>query len=342
MDQGYEAGLQLNSSVSLSLLYHSGDGSEKAQIQASTIKGMLDKILYGNGTSLLTVTSTMVPNSGNSPQPQYSLYFTLSTNPTTESIINETINAIISNIVNYNPNAIDFNVHTLNAQAVVINQITYSGGGLMIYSAMNIMSFATILLTNEVQNGLLRRLKSTRMKDIDLLSGHALMNVTLVFVEVIISLGLLYMLGFNPFVFNLPTMIIGLLLTTFAVGFFMNGLSLTLTSVFKSPEAAGGGVWMILIPLAMFSGVFFPLELMSPSLAAACAWLPTRMAVLDLQALFVDGLPLTAIKFWGNLLGQFAFGIGLFVLGNLLFRNFIKVPRGKKEKTQKILIENGN
>jgi ABC-2 type transport system permease protein len=341
LNSGYKAGIMSYTNISFTLFYHDGDNHLKAEIQAATLKGIFDQIIYGNSSSLLSINPETVSNSGISPSPEYTIYFSLSTNPTTKSIINQTINAIISNIINYNPNAVDFNVSAQSIQAVTISQITYSTPGLLIYSAMNIMSFATILLTNEVQNGLLRRLKSTRMKDFDLLAGHALMNVVLVFVEVGISLILLYLLGFNPFYYNILGMIIGLILTTFAIGFFMSSLSLTLTSVFKSPEAAGGGVWMVLIPLAMFSGVFFPLELMSPTLAAAVAWLPTRMAVLDLQAIFVDGLTLTDPKYWGNLLGLLGWGIGFFLLGNLTFRNFIKTSHDKSKKIKKDL-QNGN
>jgi ABC-type polysaccharide/polyol phosphate export permease len=183
------------------------------------------------------------------------------------------------------------------------------------------------------------------MTNLDLLLGNLLVNLILVSIQIAVGLLIFYALGFNPFFNSIGSYIIGLILNTLVIGLFINGLALALTSVLKTPEAAGGGVWIVLIPMMMFSGVFFPLELMSPALAAAFAWLPTRMAVLCFQAIFVEGLSVLSTKFLTNFFGQLGAGLGLFALGLWLFGKFSSTSPSelrRKKKIPPILVTNSS
>ena len=87
--------------------------------------------------------------------------------------------------------------------------------------------------------------------------------------------------------------ILGIILTMFLFSFLLLALALALAPVFKDPDSAGGGVWIIIIPLAMVSGIFVPIELFGETMKAIAAWLPTRFAVVALQNLLLNGLPLS-------------------------------------------------
>ena len=94
--------------------------------------------------------------------------------------------------------------------------------------------------------------------------------------------------------------------------------------IFKDPDTAGGGVWIILIPLMMLSGIFFPIELMGEAMQAIASVLPTRYAVLIFQDLLLNGLPLTTPSVLINMSILSIFSLALFIIGIFAFRKFKK------------------
>jgi ABC-2 type transport system permease protein len=266
--------------------------------------------------------------------PKYTLYFLSSTNPTTVSIITQTFNAMVEGIINYNPYAIRFDANTNYTEGRAINNLTYSSPGYLLYGVLNIMSFAMILLTTELKEGQFKRLLSSRMKSRDLLLGNIIANTFMTFIQIGVGVLTLMAWGMTPYYANAGHFIGGIVLNTMAISFVINGIALALVPVFKTPDAAAGGVWIILIPLMTFSGVFFPVEFMSESIANAVRWIPTRMTVLAYQAVMINGLPMTDMKYWGNVLGQFAYAIGLFLLGVYMFQRFTRNV-GSKQKIEK-------
>lgn len=335
VNEGFEANVEMNP-VNMTFLHRIGADMVQAAVIQGTIKGMLDGAIYGNPTlSQLSIDLAPIVGSTALPLPTYTFYFLDSTGSIERQIIVSTFDGLFSGIVNYDPTQINFVSETKSTTGRVISALTYNSPGYLVYGALNSMSFACISLANENQGGLLKRLKSSRMKDRDMVLGVNMANTIVVFLQFTVALVMLSLFGFTPNYLDLGTLIIGTMLNVLAVALVINGIALILTPIFKTPEASGGGVWIILIPLMMFSGMFFPIELMAPSVAEVASILPTRMTVLVFQGLMLDRLPLTHPKVWGNLLGQFGFAIVFFLIGIKLYDKFTKANAPKKVKKEK-------
>jgi ABC-type polysaccharide/polyol phosphate export permease len=327
IDEGYENGL-INGNPNLSLYYPDYLKTLKADIMFSTLNATINQVIEGAGGQQVRIARASILQVSSPFLPAYTMYFLSSTNPTTIMIINSTFQSIVEAIINYNPNAIEFAIKSAQTEGKAINNLTYNSPGYLLYGVLNIMSFAMILITTEIKDGQFKRLLSSRMKISDLLWGNILCNTTLTFLQIALGLGVLSLWGMTPYYVNLGTFIGGTILTTLAISIFVNALALVLVPVFKTPDAAAGGVWLFLIPLMTFSGAFFPVEFLSESIANFARWIPTRMAVLAFQAIMVNGLPLTDIKFWGNTLGCLGMGLALYFMGLFTFYRFThKVER---------------
>ena len=250
------------------------------------------------------------------------IYYLDSIDNTIKELISQMIPGLIGGILNHNPDAIPIDVESGSISGNEVNWLTSGTPGYIMYGLLNILSFATIVLTQEAKYGLLRRPRSTRLTDKEMLFGGVLANTIIVFIQFIIGMLTLTLFGLKPVPFNTPTLILGSILNIIAFSFLRNALAIIATPIFKTPEAAGGGVWIILIPAMMFSGAFFPLELVAPALIEPAKYIPTRMTVLAFQGLMIDGLPLSSAKIWANILGQFAYGLVLFIIGLRLYKNF--------------------
>lgn len=334
VNEGFEVNVESNP-VNVSFYHRIGSDTVQAAAIQATLKGILDGAIYGNPTlSQLTFDFVSIEGSVALPLPTYTFYFLDSTGDIERQIIVSTFDGLFSGIVNYNPTQINFNSETKSTTGRVISTLTYNSPGYLVYGALNSMSFACISLANENQGGLLKRLKSTRMKDRDMVMGVNIANTIVVFIQFAVALVVLSLFGFTPNYLDFGTLIFGTIINVLAVALVINGIALILTPIFKTPEASGGGVWIVLIPLMMFSGMFFPIELMAPAVAQVASVLPTRMTVLVFQGLMLDRLPLTHPKVWGNLLGQFAFAIAFFFIGIKLYGKFTKADVPKKLKVK--------
>lgn len=321
IEEGYESGIE-SGTAKLSLVYPSFLSALKVDIMYTTLNSTFNEVIVDAGGQPVQITGNSVDQVEIPKMPSYTMYFLSSTSPTTIMIINSTFQSIVEGIINFNPYAIELAIKSAQTEGQAINDLTYSSPGYLLYGVLNIMSFAMIMITTEIKDGQFKRLLSSRMKISDLLWGNIICNTLLTFIQIALGLGVLSLWGMTPYYANLGTFIGGTILTTFAISLFVNALALVLVPVFKTPDAAAGGVWLFLIPLMTFSGAFFPVEFMSEEIANAARWIPTRMAVLAFQSIMVNGLPLSDIKFWGNTLGCLGMGLALYLLGLYSFYRF--------------------
>lgn len=262
-------------------------------------------------------------NSSSTEEPlDYEIYFVQSVSPTTRSIIKNLVQGIINGVVNYDPNAIDVSYEEKSVKGQEVNQLTYSAPGYILYGPMTILSFALIILTGEKKDGIFRRLSSTEAKNHEIIFSNIIADILLVFMQILIGSLILFLFGWNPVIFSMFDAIVGFIITVFLFSFFILALAFVLAPVFKDPDSAGGGVWIILIPLMMFSGVFVPTEFFGEEINAIVSWLPTRHTVIIFQNLLLKGLPLSdpsTLMYMGFLT---LWTIGTFILGVILFDKF--------------------
>jgi ABC-2 type transport system permease protein len=157
------------------------------------------------------------------------------------------------------------------------------------------------------EGGILKRLRATPLSPVTILGAHVV--VKLVFTVISLALLVLAGRGFLPGAMdvNLPSFTAALLLSTLSIlslGFVI--ASVIPTARFAQPIGAA-----FLYPMIAISGLFFPLELLSPPLRAIAYSLPTTHSVTLMQGIW-DG------SGWGPHWGSVATLIVVFVACTLL------------------------
>ncbi|MGV9172544.1 MAG: ABC transporter permease, partial [Promethearchaeia archaeon] len=250
------------------------------------------------------------------------IYFLQTISPTTRSIIQQMVDGVINGIVNQNPTEIDLDYEVKSAKGQEVNQLSYSAPGYILYGPMTILSFALIVLTSEKKDGIYKRLSSSEVKNYEIILSNILADTLLVFIQLMIGCVILLLFGWSPVIFSFVDAIIGTILAVFLFSFFLLALAFALAPVFKDPDTAGGGVWVILIPLMMISGIFVPIEFFGDYMQNIAAFLPTRFAVLIFQNLFLKGLPVTDPSTLLNMGLLLIYSAGIFIIGVFSFKKF--------------------
>lgn len=324
LNEGFGLGLDNEWGVNMSYFYRNG----LSQSTFLYITGFITTniIAYtnsqgANSTVSFTITGT-VPGTSIPEPVSYEIYFLQSVSPTTKSIVESLIVSMIDGIINQNPNEINVEHSVESSIGDEVNNITYSAPGYILYGPMTILSFAIIILTGEKKEGIYKRLSSSEVKNHEIILSNILANMVLVFMQVGIGAAILFLFGWTPVVYSLADAILGSILNIFIFSFFILALAFALAPVFKDPDTAGGGVWIIILPLMMLSGIFVPIELFGEGMAAIAGVLPTRFAVIIFQNLLLKGLPLTdpsTLFYMGLLL---LYSTIIFILGILGFNRF--------------------
>ena len=203
-----------------------------------------------------------------SPEPSEPIrfYFRPSTSEMIKNFISGTIINVIDSVTNYNPAAQPYSYEIQTTSGKKINELTLSTPGLLMYGILSSLAGAVILITSERKEGILKRLEVSEMLPKDVILGHLVSNTLMVVVQFAIGITVLSLFGFRPFPADIPSLLLGILITILLLSFFQNSLALVLAAIVKKPENTPAAIWMILIPLLTFSGAFFQLELLMPNL----------------------------------------------------------------------------
>lgn len=254
---------------------------------------------------------------GTGPEPEIpvKIFFRDSTEQLTKNIVSSMLQNLISGIINYNPSAVTIEILNDSVTGESLNQITIGTPGYVMYGMLSSLAGAVIILTSERKDGLLKRLESSELKSSDMLGGHLVSNGIFVMIQFTIGIVVLSLFGFQPIYSDLLSLIIGCLLAVAVSSLFINSLALISAILFKTPEAAGGGVWIIILPLMMLSGAFFPLEYVAPILIPYVSWIPTRIIVVIFMDIFVNQMSLFNAELWLNLGLVLLYAMVLFGLG---------------------------
>ncbi len=323
-EEGFEE--KLDSGIPAPVAIHYRDGTSEAEVeaQAGFISGTIANIVGGPSAVQVAMHVHAVPGSSPKPGPRVDILYRDSTEMVTRQVISATIAGILDGIVNYDLSRIDIEFKEDNVSGEIKNAITLSAPGYVMYGMLMTLSIAVIMFTNEKKTGNMKRLESTMMSATDMLTGHVLSNTTVLFIQFAIGIGVMAIFGFTIFPADLLSLVLGVFLTVTLTSLFINALALLSGVIFKTPDAAAGGVWIFLIPLMTFSGAFFPIELVAPSLVDIARWVPTRITVLLLQDIMVNGVSLLSPDIWFNLAIMTASGLALLLAGVKLYGRFAR------------------
>jgi ABC-type Na+ efflux pump permease subunit len=325
VDEGFETSIANNENANITLLFRNATSVSKKFYINGTILSITNNYLhsFSSYTANATISNQTIINSKPyEPNIEYTISFLQSVSPAVKASIENIIAQTIDGVVNSNPAEIEIAYEVESAKGQEVNNITFSAPGYLLYGPMTILSFALVILTGEKKDGIYKRLSSTKVRNWEIILGNIISNIMLIFMQFGIGALILSFFGWNPVIASLIDAILGVIITMFIFSFFLLSLAFALAPVFKDPDSAGGGVWIIIIPLAMVSGIFVPIELFGEGMKAFAAWLPTRFAVVALQNLLLKGLPIfhidTLIQ-WSLLILYSAI---IFIIGVRSFNKF--------------------
>ncbi len=324
LNNNFSKGLDNDWNVNMSFFFRDGLSYSKLHYINNTIPTTCKNFFKAQGYNSSITLPIIYPISGSSiPIPvKFEIYFLQSISPTTKSIIQSVVSSIISETINSNPLEIDVSYEIGSAVGEEANNITFQAPGLILYGPMTILSFAIVVITSEKKDGIYKRLSTTEVKNWEIVLSSILVNIILVFMQFTIGAIIMFLFGWEPIIASLFDAILGIVITIFLFSFFILALSFCLTSVFKDPDSAGGGVWIVLIPLMMLSGIFFPIEFFGESMQEIAKALPTRYAVLALQGVLLKGLTFNDPSILWNYGVLAIFSILLFAIGIKAFNKF--------------------
>jgi ABC-2 type transport system permease protein len=326
VNDNFEKGLDNNWNVNMSYFYRKNTTEAKNYYITGTIESLTNNyfhtINYNCRSNVSITTKQEIAKSTPFEPPQIDFYFVQTLSPAIRATIENVISEVISRIINNNPVEISIDHEVKSVVGRKVNNITFSAPGYLLYGPMCILSFALVVLTGEKKEGIYKRLSSTEVANWEIILSNIVSNVMLIFMQFGIGAAILSLFGWNPIVYSPLDAILGIIVTMFLFSFFILALAFALAPIFKDPDSAAGGVWIILIPLSMMSGIFVPIELFGEQMQAIAAWLPPRFAIVALQNLLLNGQPLGYPGTLVNLGILALISTAIFIVGIKYFNKF--------------------
>jgi ABC-type multidrug transport system permease subunit len=250
------------------------------------------------------------------------IYYSSTSDEMARNIIGATINETINALFNSNPAAIDIYIEQKAVNGKYLNNMTSYTPGLLMLGALLILISGVVWITQEKKEGLINRLESSEMEPKDVILGNLIVNTFFISIIEIIGFILLTIFGFKLISSNLVSVILGSILLILAYSMFQNGLTMVIATLVKKPEAVAGAAWGFMVPLGFLSGLFFPLELLSPGLIPYVTWIPTRIGVILFREILINNTSVLDLAFILPLIELILEGILFNYLAIKMYRKF--------------------
>jgi len=168
------------------------------------------------------------------------------------------------------------------------------------------------------EQGLLKRINTTPTTAAEFMGSHLLSNMSMVILQVAIIGLLCFLMGYRP-----DGAAAGMILAfVFMVIYSLSsiGLGLITATIAKTAKAAGGIAWIFILPQQMFASGLYPLP---DSTIVIKMFMPLHYASDALTLLF-DGIALSDLRIWGDLIILIIFSVVIVMGGILLFKKYGK------------------
>lgn len=185
--------------------------------------------------------------------------------------------------------------------------------GMAVFGLMILITSVGGIMVNDRNNGFLSRLKTTPARPTDFIFGYTLPFIPVIILSIAIYLGVGILMGLS---------IIGNVGLAFLILFIMGiccmGIGMIVGTLAKSEVQASAAPWMFIVPLAMISGAWWPVEQMPSAIKDVAEALPFLHAIDASRDVVTRGADFTAIL--PDLYWLIGWTVVLFALGIVLFR----------------------
>jgi ABC-2 type transport system permease protein len=164
------------------------------------------------------------------------------------------------------------------------NSLDYFVPGLLVLTGLFGVAFAGFNILEDLQNGMVERLRVTPATRTGMLLGMVLRDTMLFGVQCVLLVGIAVIMGFRPDAVGTAMLMVFMLLMGLMVASFSYGIAL----IVKDQGALAGSLSTLTLPLLLLSGVMLPLTL-APDWMKTLADLNPFAYAVDATRLMADG-----------------------------------------------------
>lgn len=166
------------------------------------------------------------------------------------------------------------------------------------------------------EQGLLKRINTTPTSAAEFMGSHVISNMIMAIIQVAIIFILTFLMGGMKFITLEGIILSFVIMVIFSLSTI--GFGLITATISKSAKAAGGIVWIFLLPQQLLAANLYPLP---PETQIVTMFMPLHYASDALTLLFY-GVDLSNLRIWWDLMILVIFSIVLIVAGILLFKKY--------------------
>ena len=191
--------------------------------------------------------------------------------------------------------------------------INYLIPGMSVYGLMILIPSVGAIMVRDRTKGFLSRLMTTPARPSDFIFGYTLPFMPVILISVAIYLGVGILMGLSIIGnFGLAYLVL------FILGTCCMGIGMILGTLAKTEDQATGVPWIFIVPLAMISGAWFPVEQMPSVVKGVAEALPFMHAIDASRDVITKGMPITGII--RHLYWLIGWTVAIFAIGIVLFR----------------------
>lgn len=190
--------------------------------------------------------------------------------------------------------------------------------GLFAISGLFMMIPVAVSFSEDREQGLLKRINTTPTTATEFMVSHIISNMTMAILQVAVVGIICILLGYRT-----EAAITGILFAfvfMFVFSLSSIGLGLITATIAKNSKAAAGIAWIFIFPQQMIASGLYPLP---DSLLIVKMFMPLHYASDALTLLF-NGVALTDLRIWVDLIALIIYCVVLVMVGILLFKKYGK------------------
>ena len=229
--------------------------------------------------------------------------------------ISNTVNAILCEFAGIKTQV------TIHAQPndfqTKVTEIDFLAPGIIIFGLLIMIPTSARLMTRDRESGVLSRLLTTPTSPWEFVAGYGLCLLAIATAQIIIFLLFGWLFGMD-ITGNLALAFLIFILTAMA----SIGLGMITAALSKSSAQAESLTWLLSMPMAALSGVWFSITFMPHYVQIIAKIFPYAHAVEAARAVIVRGADLSVVG--GNLLVILCWAIGTVLLGVFMFNRTMR------------------
>lgn len=198
-----------------------------------------------------------------------------------------------------------------------ITYVDFFAPGIIVFGLLVLIPTAANMMVSDREKGMITRLLTTPARPVDFILGYSLCLLLVAAAQILIIMVATWLFGLNmignPILAYLIFMLTGLCCI---------GIGMIISSLAKTQTQVAPITWLLAMPLAVLSGIWFPIEMMPVYLRGVAYAFPFAHAIDASRAILIRGVGLEAVG--DDFLFLVGWSVVAFTIGIILFRRSMR------------------